>query len=142
MLLKSTHILHTHNFKMSDEQLQQHLFEDQHHSHHYTTDSDSQLQHQHEQQQNELIKSEDEGLDYQDPTNAAISYHDPSNSGVIVQDPSEGQDPQDGPDLHEQSQGFVIREQDRWLPIANGELSYYHESDFHFDKTFFFLFFY
>lgn len=118
---------------MSEEQLQQQLFEDQHHSHHYTTDSDAQLQLQHEQQQNELIKSEDE--DYQDPTNSAISYHDPSNSGVIVRDPSEGQDPQDGPDLHEPSQGFVIREQDRWLPIANGELSYYHKSDFHFDKN-------
>lgn len=106
---------------MSDEHLQQQLFDEQQDRQQYATDSDNQLSHQHDSH-GLLVKSEGEGIEYQDNSHSAAIYRDVSDNGVAVQDTSDGHDNQ-GHDLPEPIQGFVIREQDRWLPIANGKLS-------------------
>lgn len=82
---------------MSEDHLQQQLFDDQQ----QYADADDQLELQQDAHRN-LAKQDEEG-EYQDV------YHD-------------GQDAQDLQDMHDGSgSGFVIREQDRWLPIANGK---------------------
>lgn len=107
---------------MAEEHLKQQLFDEQDETHHiYATDSDNHLNLHHDAA-NQIAKSNSDGVEYQDVSQANMAYGDVAENGGAIQDVSENQEFQENHDLDEPNQGFVIREQDRWLPIANGEL--------------------